>query len=76
MPAARRRFQDVGAVEFGLVVIGIVDIRLRSYRDEHLPSIRRKCDVAGPVTAAAQTAAAGKVRDMPFFFAAFRSPFT
>jgi len=46
--ALGRRFENVGAVHFGIDV-DVVDVRSRSDRDEQRPFVERKRDVARPV---------------------------
>src|SRR5262249_17351030 len=56
--------EDVGTLEFSLICIRIVDVGYRANRNVHLLSVFGKSDVARPVPAAAEAAAAGQVGDL------------
>ena len=45
-------FQNVGAVQFGGIIVHVVVVRPRSYGDIHLLAIAGKSDIARPVSAA------------------------
>src|SRR5437879_12418514 len=55
------RLQDVRPVKFNGIVVGIVDVRLRSDRYVHLLPIQRKHNVARPVSPSAQQPAAREI---------------
>ena len=62
--ALGRELEDVGAVKFFRVGVGVVDIGVRADGGEQLAAVRGEDEVAGPVAAAAQTAAAGQIGDV------------
>ena len=72
--ALGRELQHVGAVKFLGVRVGVVDVGVRADRGEELGAVFREGEVAGPVAAAAQTAAAGQLGERLLGRRAFRSP--
>src|SRR5438309_1952899 len=64
--ALRGKLEHVGAVMLLRMRVGIVCIRGRADRDQHLRSIRSEDYVAGPVAAAAKLGESGKLGDNLF----------
>ena len=56
--------EHVGAMELLGMGVGVVDVGVRADRGEELRAVLREDQVAGPVAAAAQAAAAGQIGQM------------
>ncbi len=62
--AVGRELEDIGAVEFLRVGVGVVDVGVRADGGEELAAVFGEDQVAGPVAAAAQASAAGQVGEV------------
>src|SRR6185312_14627930 len=66
-------FKNICAVFFRGMRIGIIMIRVRTDGYEHFLSVWRKCDVAGPMPAASNPRAGGKIwHDRLWLFSRFK----